>query len=95
MRNNRQRFHWIATLVLVLVAALSWLIHFAWTWSDRFMTPARVGMSMSEIRTQLGEPPVILKHADGRESWDYRHWWSSDARIDFTTNKTVAGIDTD
>ena len=59
------------------------------------MTPVHTGMSMSDVRSHLGEQPSVRKHSDHTESWDYRHWWSSDARIDFTTNGLVGGIDTD
>ena len=59
------------------------------------MAPIQSGMTMAAVRNHLGQARKVQQHADGTESWDYRRWWSSDARIDFGTNGTVVGIDTD
>jgi hypothetical protein len=93
MRNKR--ILWLAVLALAIVGAMAWLIHYTWMWSEWSMASIQYGMSMPEVRSRLGEPPKIRKNSNRTESGDYSHWWSRDARIDFTANGSVSSIDTD
>ena len=59
------------------------------------MAPIHTGMTMAEVRSHLGQPRGVRNYPGDIEVWDYQHWWSRDAYVQFDTNKTVWAIDTD
>ena len=81
--------------MVLAVVGFAGFLYYSWTWSERFLSPVRVGMTKGQVQGVVGVPPHTRPEANGIVTWDFSRSWSRDARVYFDTNGVVWAIETD
>ena len=85
------------TCIALIVVAIGYIAFAAYSmrWSEQLLNPIKNGMSMSDVRTAIGEPYNEHDRGNGRMTWNYNKWFMTDAVIYFNEDGLVSAKEYD
>ena len=98
MKTTSTPLRWLRrALVSACLLGLAYLAFglYSMSWGQRLLAPVKKGMTMSQVRSLVGNPVTETDRGNGGTTWDYNRWFWTDARVYFDPSGLVLATETD